>query len=42
MHGMHVVVHLHRLIGIRRAHSSLWRGRRESLTSDGNLLVFTP
>jgi alpha-amylase len=30
----------HRLIDIRRAHASLWRGRREPLASDGNLLVF--
>jgi alpha-amylase len=29
-----------RLIAIRRAHPSLWRGRRESLKSDGDLLVF--
>jgi glycosidase len=29
-----------RLIGIRRAHPSLWRGRREPLSSDGDLLVF--
>ena len=29
-----------RLIGIRRAHPSLWRGRREPLTSNGDLLVF--
>jgi alpha-amylase len=29
-----------RLIAIRRAHPSLWRGRREPLASDGDLLVF--
>ena len=29
-----------RLIGIRRAHPSLWRGRREPLASNGDLLVF--
>jgi alpha-amylase len=29
-----------RLIGIRRAHPSLWRGRREPLARDGDLLVF--
>jgi Domain of unknown function (DUF3459) len=29
-----------RLIGIRRAHPSLWSGRREPLTSNGDLLVF--
>jgi alpha-amylase len=29
-----------RLIAIRRDHPSLWRGRRESLTSNGDLLTF--
>jgi glycosidase len=29
-----------RLIAIRRAHPSLWRGRRESLKTDGDVLVF--
>ena len=29
-----------RLIAIRRAHPSLWRGRRQPLTSDGHLLAF--
>jgi glycosidase len=29
-----------RLIGIRRAHPSLWRGRRESTRAEGDLVVF--
>ena len=29
-----------RLIAIRRAHPSLWRGRRESIRSEGDLLIF--
>jgi alpha-amylase len=29
-----------RLIAIRRAHPSLWRGRRESIRAEGDLLVF--